>query len=98
MKKEDSRQEKPDFDIQEERHRARDRWRKLHDYLTGYTTEKFMEDLNTYFDGEVDFDLEKIRGAVSAPGKLSELVKRAEEKNTHPVSEFVQEIFKDSAH
>jgi hypothetical protein len=93
MKQEDSREEKPDFDIKEERRRARERRKKLHDYFTGYTVEKFMDDLCAYFDGEIDFNLEKIREAVSAKGKLIELIRKAEQKDTHPVSEFLQELF-----
>jgi len=70
---------------------------QLSDYRKHYTADKFIADLDKYFDGEVDFNLEKIRCKIEEPGELGRLVMKAEGKNTHPVTEFTQEIFKEMA-
>ena len=67
----------------------------LGDYKKGYNRDRFIKDLVKYFEGEVDFDLDKISKELEKPGKLSRLVDKAKEKNTHPVTEFVEELFKD---
>ena len=69
---------------------------KLSDFRDNYTVGIFLVDLEVYFEGEVDFNLEKIQETIETPGKLDQLVKAAKEKNTHPITEFIQEIFKDS--
>jgi len=73
----------------------KDKISKLNDYKQGYNVDKFILDLKLYFNEEVDFNLKRIRKTVGEPGKLDQLIKKAEEKNTHPVTEFVQELFKD---
>ncbi|MBD3245481.1 MAG: hypothetical protein GF333_00535 [Candidatus Omnitrophica bacterium] len=78
--------------IEEERQDRQRRYRQLHDYTQEYTLDQFIEDLQGYFDGQVDFNLEKIRAVVGKPGKLSQLIQRAREHRTHPVSEFVQDM------
>ena len=65
------------------------------DYKKGYNGGRFLEDLVKYFEGEVDFNLDKISKELEKPGKLSCLIDKAKEKNTHPVTEFVEELFKD---
>ena len=70
---------------------------QLGDYKDGYTSDDFLVDLAKYFDLEVDFDLDKIRKEIEQPQKLSCLIAKAKEKNTHPVAEFVEELFKDLA-
>ncbi len=70
---------------------------QLGDYKTGYTCDDFLIDLVKYFDQEVDFDLDKIRKEIEQPQKLAYLIAKAKEKNTHPVVEFVEELFKDLA-
>lgn len=71
--------------------------RQLGDYDSGYTVDNFLGDLVKYFDGEVDFNLDKIRKTVEQPQRLAELIAKAKRKNTHPVAEFVEELFKDLA-
>jgi len=70
---------------------------QLGDYKTGYTSDDFLVDLVKYFDQEVDFNLDKIRKEIEQPQKLACLIIKAKEKNTHPVAEFVEELFKDLA-
>ena len=69
---------------------------KLSPFKEGYTVEKLLKDLDIYFEGEVDFDLEKIIAFAQKDGMLDNLIKAAIEKDTHPVCEFIEEIFKDS--
>ena len=70
---------------------------QLGDYKTKYTSDDFLVDLIKYFDQEVDFDLGKIRKEIEQPQKLARLLAKAKEKNTHPVAEFVEELFRDLA-
>jgi len=70
---------------------------RLGDYRTGYTSDDFIVDLVKYFDQEVDFNLDKIRKEIEQPQKLAGLITKAKEKNTHPVVEFVEELFRDLA-
>ena len=71
--------------------------RCLSDFLQGYTVDQFLADLTLYFNGEVDFDREKIRLALSRPGALEELVARATKNKTHPVSELIRDMLRDSS-
>jgi hypothetical protein len=71
--------------------------KQLRDYKSGYDIECFLTDLVKYFDGKVDFNLERIRQEMGKPEKLACLIAKAKEKNTHPVTEFVEELFKDLA-
>lgn len=68
---------------------------KLNDYHSNYSSDKFILDLEDYFGKDVDFNFNKIKQVIEVPGKLEEYVDRAKEKNTHPVIEFVQNIFKE---
>lgn len=70
---------------------------QLRDYRAGYTSDDFLVDLVKYFDQEVDFNLDKIHKEIEQPQKLARLIAKAKEKNTHPVAEFVEELFKDLA-
>ncbi len=70
---------------------------QLGNYKTGYTSDEFIVDLIKYFDQEVDFNLDKVRKEIEHPQKLDWLITKAKEKNTHPVVEFVEELFKDLA-
>ena len=70
---------------------------QLGNYKTGYTGDDFLVDLVKYFDQEVDFNLDKIRKEIEQPQRLARLIAKAKEKNTHPVVEFVEELFKDLA-
>ncbi|UCG34686.1 MAG: hypothetical protein JSW17_04115 [Candidatus Omnitrophota bacterium] len=69
---------------------------KLHPFREGYSVDKLLDDLNTYFEGEVDFDLEKVTELAQKKGMLENIIKAAIQKDTHPVCEFIEEIFKDS--
>ena len=70
---------------------------RLGNYKTGYTSDDFLVDLVKYFDQEVDFNLDKVRKEIEQPQKLAHLITKANEKSTHPVVEFVEELFKDLA-
>lgn len=70
---------------------------QLRDYRAGYTNDDFLVDLAKYFDQEIDFNLDKIHKEIEQPQKLARLIAKAKEKNTHPVAEFVEELFKDLA-
>ena len=70
---------------------------RLSDFREGYTIDKLFADLTLYFDGEVDFDREKIRLALSRSGALDELVTRATKNKTHPVSELIRDMLRDSS-
>ncbi len=68
---------------------------RLSDYKENYDSQTFIKDLTSYFDNEVDFNLEKIHQEIEKPGRLSGLIKKAKQKNTHPVAEFIQDLFQD---
>ncbi len=53
-----------------------------------------MEDLARYFDNEIDFNLERIREIISKDKKLEQLKAKADQKSTHPVIEFTEELFR----
>ncbi|MBN3039901.1 MAG: hypothetical protein JW867_02115 [Candidatus Omnitrophica bacterium] len=84
-----------DRPIESQRRKKKERLSSLRDYRTNYSIEYFIEDFVKYFDGEVDFNLDKILQRMERPGILEDLIKKAEEKNTHPVTEFVQDLFKE---
>ncbi len=67
----------------------------LHNFDRDYSLDKFIVDLKDYFEGEVDFNLDKIKKEISKPGELKRFIAQACQKETHPVVEFLQEIFKD---
>ena len=67
----------------------------LNSFLKDYSMDKFMQDLNNYFDNEVDFNLDKINDMFKDSGKLEALIARAKQTNSHPVIEFVQDIFRE---
>ena len=88
-----------DFNIDKERKKAQKRLSGLGDYhRDNYTCDDLINDLNDYFDNEVDFNVEKIRAIIEQPGKLHQLMDRADENNTHPVSELVKEMIKETGH
>jgi hypothetical protein len=70
---------------------------RLSDFSHGYTADKLLADLTLYFDSEVDFDREKIRLALARKGALEELVARATKNKTHPVSELIRDMLRDSS-
>ena len=82
-------------DIDKCRKAKKDKISQLGDYKHDYNVDKFILDLKSYFNNEVDFNLKKIRQEIEAPGKLEQLIQKAKSKDTHPVTEFVQELFKD---
>ncbi len=84
-----------DKDIKGYRRQKNDKLAKLNDYKQGYTAGKFIFDLESYFEGEVDFNLERIQQLIEEPGRLDHFIREATKKNTHPVTEFIQEIFKE---
>ena len=82
-------------DIETHRRLNRDKIAGLHAFLNDYSIDKFMQDLNNYFDNEVDFNLDKINDMLKDSGQLEKLITRAKQMNSHPVIELVQDIFKD---
>jgi len=68
---------------------------RLTAYQKNYTVDIFMKDLNVYFDNEVDFNLDKIHREIEKPGRLNNLIAKARKKNTHPVVEFLKELFEN---
>ncbi|MBU1112542.1 MAG: hypothetical protein KKH93_01530 [Candidatus Omnitrophica bacterium] len=86
---------KPDFDYEILRRNQAKKISNLSDYYKNYNLDVFMEDLLVYFDGQVDFNLAKIRQELLKPQRLENLIKKASQKNTHPVVEFLQELFQD---
>ncbi len=72
-----------------------DKLKKLNDFKSEYNVDKLLEDLNIYFEQEVDFNFEKIKEEIKAQNKLKELIDQACQKQTHPVIEFIQETLKD---
>lgn len=89
--------DKPDIEaeIRRSKKRKADKLKKLNDFNAEYNIDKLLEDLDSYFEGEVDFNLDKIKEEVQKEGKLTELTKQAIKKQTHPVVEFIQQILKD---
>ena len=84
-----------DRNIKGYRKEKKDKISKLDNYKDDYSVDKLILDLKRYFEDEVDFNIEKIRKTLEEPGKLDQLIKKAKKENTHPVTEFIQEIFKD---
>ncbi|MCF7872889.1 MAG: hypothetical protein K9L80_01610 [Candidatus Omnitrophica bacterium] len=82
-------------EIRRSKKRKADKLKKLNDFNSEYNIDKLLEDLDIYFEGEVDFNLDKIKEDVQKRGKLTELVKQAINKQTHPVVEFIQQTLKD---
>jgi hypothetical protein len=68
---------------------------QLSDFTKEYTIDDFMTDLVKYFDGGVDFNIEKIRECVEIKGKLKELIEKAKDADTHPVPEFIREMLRE---
>ena len=95
MEKNNNFGENKDREVEFCRQAKKKKMPELGGYRNNYTCSKFMSDLVKYFDNEVDFNLIKIRQIIKEPGRLSHLIERAREKNTHPVTEFIQELFKD---
>jgi len=89
--------ENDSIDITVDRDEQRKKLSTLGDYEHGYTVESFLKDLMVYFDNEVDFNLSKIKAIIERPGKVEWLIEKAKKSNTHPVSEFVQEMLRESA-
>lgn len=72
-----------------------DKLKKLNDFKTEYNVDKLLEDLDIYFEQEVDFNFDKIKEEIQAEDKLKELIDKACQKQTHPVVEFIHETLKD---
>jgi len=73
------------------------RLKRLNGFDHGYTAEKLLADLVVYFDGEVDFDREKIKEFMETPNVLENLVVLAKKNQTHPVVEFIRDMLRGSA-
>ncbi len=84
-----------DKEINLKRYTEKLKLKQLGDYRNGYNSDEFIEDLVKYFDGEVDFNLAKIRQEIEIPQRLPHFIAQAKKNNTHPVVEFVKELFKD---
>ncbi|MCF7874164.1 MAG: hypothetical protein K9L84_04565 [Candidatus Omnitrophica bacterium] len=97
MNQQPDKPDKPDIEAEIKRSRKKkaDKLKRLNDFSTEYNVDKLLEDLDVYFEGEVDFNLGKIKEEVQKQGKLEELIDQAAKKQTHPVVEFIQQILKD---
>ncbi len=86
-----------DFDksIHSYRQEKKSKLSQLSDFKKKYTPDVFLKDLVHYFDKEVDFNMDKIRQHIEKPGKLKEYIEKAKTKSTHPVIEFIHDLFKD---
>ncbi|MFH1519526.1 MAG: hypothetical protein ABIE75_03035 [Candidatus Omnitrophota bacterium] len=71
------------------------KFKQLGDYRNSYNSDESIEDLVKYFDGQVDFNLAKIGQKIEAPQRLPRFIAQAKKNNTHPVVEFVKELFID---
>ncbi len=82
-------------DIETHRRLSRDKIAGLNTFSNDYSIDKFMQDLDNYFDNEVDFNLDKINDMLKDSGQLEKLITKANQNKSHPVIEFVQDIFKE---
>lgn len=87
--------EKKEFNLNFSRKKRAEKISQLTDYRKQYDVNSFIKDLVVYFDGEVDFNLDKIRQEIEESQHLGNLIKKANQNNTHPVTEFIQELFED---
>lgn len=94
MDKREERSKEDKKDIESYQRIKKDKLSSLSDFHDSYNSDKFISDLENYFGSDADFNLFKIRRFIERPGKLEHLIARAKEKNTHPVTEFVQELFR----
>lgn len=81
-------------EIEQSRQRREAKIAKLNSFEKGYDVDTFISDLESYFEGEVDFNLAKIKEEIARLGNLEEIVNSAIQNKTHPVVEFVQKMFK----
>ncbi len=81
--------------IEKKREKRTDKLSALQDYKNNYDIDMLMVDLLMYFEGEIDFNLERMRQVAQQPGKLLQLIQKAKQNDTHPAVELVGDIFKD---
>ena len=84
-------------EIKQLRQERRAKFGDLSDFHSEYTAKQLLADLAVYFDNEIDFDMDKIKMEASRPGVLKSIVENALKNNTHPVSEFLKYLVKNSA-
>lgn len=84
-----------DKKIEKARNQRKAEIKRLSDFTSSYDADLFLSDLESYFEGEVDFNLDKIKEVVKKPENLEQLVFKARQQKTHPVIEFVREILRD---
>lgn len=94
MDKKEKSSKKENKNVEFYRRIKKDKLSGLSSFGDCYNSDEFIADLVNYFGRDIDFDLSKIRQFVEKSGKLEQLITRAKEKNTHPVTEFVQELFR----
>ena len=75
--------------------RNNDRPRNLNDFSEEYTIEIFFTDLSRYFVEDIDFNMEKIREYIDSEGRFERLLGKARQHKTHPVTEFVRDLFSE---
>jgi len=96
MKNEDKSQDQ-ELNIESWRRTRKNKIASLKDYQNSYDIDDFMNDFCKYFEEEEGLDLRRIKEFVETPEKLPQLIKRAKKNSTHPVTEFIQELFKTLA-
>ena len=84
-----------DYDKEKYQKERQKRLKSLGGFGGDYTVQQFLIDFAVYFEDNPDIDLDKIQEEVEKPGKLKQLIAQAKENKTHPVSEFVKELFLD---
>lgn len=94
MDKKEKRSKEENKDVEFYRRIKKDKLSTLSSFSDNYNSDEFIADLENYFGSDVDFNLSKIRQFIERTGKLERLITQAKEKNTHPVTEFVQELFR----
>ncbi len=91
---EQPRNQEPEKRVERFREKRKNKIRELNDFDKDYDVDKFISDLEKYFENEVDFNLDKIREEVRKQRNLEKFIHQALQKKTHPVVEFVQGLFK----
>ena len=84
-----------DYEKEQYKKEQQQRLKSLGGFGDDYTVAKFLIDFAVYFEDNPDIDLDKIEEEVEKPGKLKHLIDLARANNSHPVSEFVKELFLD---
>ena len=84
-----------DYNKEKSQKERKERLKSLGGFDSDYTVRQFLIDFAVYFEDNPDIDLDRIKEEVEKPGKLKQLIDKAKQNNSHPVSEFVKELLLD---